>query len=51
MSGGKPVQDGVRVKLPSGMTWEKLATMSPDEIRSKDLFPKGFLPMPHPNQP
>jgi cytochrome c peroxidase len=51
MSGGKPVQDGVRVKLPSGTTWDKLATMSPDEIRSKDLFPKGFLPMPHPNQP
>ena len=51
MSGGKPLQDGVRVKLPSGMTWDKLATMSSDEIRSKDLFPKGFLPMPHPNQP
>jgi cytochrome c peroxidase len=51
MSGGKPVQDGVRVKLPPGMTWDKLATMSPDEIRSRNLFPKGFLPMPHPNQP
>jgi cytochrome c peroxidase len=23
--------------------------MSPDEIRERDLFPKGFLPLPHPN--
>jgi hypothetical protein len=51
MSGAKLLQDGVRVKLSSGMTWDKLATMSPDEIRSKDLFPKEFLPVPHPNQP
>jgi len=48
MSGGrKPIQEGVRVKLPEGMTWEKLATMSPGEIRKKDLFPEGFLPLPH----
>jgi cytochrome c peroxidase len=25
--------------------------MSPDEIRQRDLFPKGFLPLPHPNHP
>src|SRR5712692_8199401 len=48
MSGGKAVQDGVRVKLPEGMTWEKLADMSPEEIRDKNLFPKGFYPLPHP---
>jgi cytochrome c peroxidase len=48
MSGNrKAVQQGVRVKLPSGMTWEKLAAMSPDEIREKGLFPQGFLPLPH----
>jgi cytochrome c peroxidase len=48
MSGGrKAVQQGVRVKLPAGMTWEQLAAMSPDEVREKDLFPKGFLPLPH----
>jgi cytochrome c peroxidase len=48
MSGGrKAVQQGVRVKLPAGLTWERLAAMSPDEIREKDLFPKGFLPLPH----
>jgi cytochrome c peroxidase len=48
MSGGKkPVQEGVRVKLPKEMTWEKLAMMSPEKIREKDLFPEGFLPFPH----
>ncbi len=46
---GKPVQQGVRVKLPKGMTWEKLASMSPEEIRRQNLFPEGFLPLPHPN--
>ena len=48
MSGGrKAVQQGVRVKLPAGQTWEQLAAMSADEIRAKDLFPRGFLPLPH----
>lgn len=51
MSRGKPVQEGVRVKLPKGMTWEKLAAMSPEEIREKDLFPAGLFPLPHPNHP
>src|ERR1700751_1631172 len=44
----KPVQEGVRVKLPAGKTWEALAAMSPDEIREQNAFPKGFLPLPHP---
>src|ERR1700738_3139174 len=48
MSGGrKAVQQGVRVKLPAGLTWERRAAMSPDEIREKDLFPKGLLPLQH----
>ena len=30
MSGGrKPVQEGVRIKLPGQMTWEQLAALSP----------------------
>jgi cytochrome c peroxidase len=49
MSRGKAVQAGVRVRLPSGMTWESLAGMTPDEIRQRGAFPKGFLPLPHPN--
>ena len=51
MSRGKPIQEGVRVKLPPGMTWERLAAMSPEEIREKSLFPAGFFPLPHPNHP
>lgn len=49
MSNGKPIQEGVRVKLPADMTWEKLGQMSPDEIKKQGLFPQGFLPLPHPN--
>ncbi len=48
MAGGsKSVQEGVRVKVPPGMTWEKLSKMTPEEIRAADAFPKGFLPLPH----
>jgi len=49
MSKGKPVQDGVRVKLAAGMTWEKLAAMTPAEIKTKDAWPAGFFPLPHPH--
>jgi cytochrome c peroxidase len=49
MSRGKPVQDGVRVKLPDGTTWEKLAALSPEKIKKKQLWPAGFLPLPHPH--
>src|SRR2546423_1549102 len=45
----KPIQEGVRVKLPAGVTWESLAAMSPDQIRNQNLYPKGFYPLPHPN--
>jgi cytochrome c peroxidase len=48
MSRGKPVQAGVRVKLPAGVSWEQLSAMSPEDIRAKGLFPAGFLPLPHP---
>jgi hypothetical protein len=51
MERGKPLQEGVRVKLPSGVTWEQLAAMSADEIRERGLWPKGFLPLPHPFHP
>ncbi len=51
MSRGKPIQVGPRARLPDGMTWDKLAAMSPEDIKDKGLFPKGFLPLPHPNHP
>lgn len=49
MARGKSVQVGVRVKLPSGVSWVQLAGMSPTEIRSKNLWPAGFYPFPHPH--
>ena len=51
MSGGrKPVQDGVRVRLPADTTWDGLAAMSPGEIRAQGLLPEGFQPLPHVKQ-
>ena len=50
MSGGrKAVQEGVRVKLANGMSWERLAGLGSSEIREKGLWPLGFYPLPHPN--
>ena len=51
MSRGKAVQEGVRVKLRGGITWERIAQMRPEEIRDRDVFPLGFMPLPHPNHP
>ncbi|HTU91809.1 MAG TPA: cytochrome B6 [Gemmataceae bacterium] len=48
MSRGKPIPVGPTVKLPEGVSWETLAEMPCEEIREKGLFPKGFLPLPHP---
>ena len=48
MSRGKPVQQGVRVLLPDGVTWEELAGMSPAEIKDANLGPQ-VLPLPHPH--
>jgi cytochrome c peroxidase len=48
MSRGKPIQVGPTARLPQGVTAEQLFAMSSDEIRDKGLFPKGFLPLPHP---
>ena len=49
MSRGKPVQGGIRVKLSAGASWDDLAALSPDQVRDRDIFPRGFLPLPHPN--
>jgi len=51
MSRGKPLPVGPTAKLASGLTWDQLAQISSAEIREKGLFPKGFLPLPHPNHP
>ncbi|MBB2689424.1 UNVERIFIED_ORG: cytochrome c peroxidase [Rhizobium esperanzae] len=49
-AGMKPVQDGIRVKLPTDTSWDQLAAMAPGEIREKNLLPEGFLPLPHVKQ-
>lgn len=49
MTRGKPVPVGPAVRLPNGMTWDQLASMSPEQIRDQDAFPAGFLPLPHPH--
>jgi cytochrome c peroxidase len=52
MSGGrKPVQDGVRVRLPANTSWDDLAGTMPGEIRAQGLLPAGFMPLPHVKQP
>ena len=49
MARGKPVQGGVRVKLPAGATWDQLGAMSPEAIKAQNLWPGGFFPLPHPH--
>ncbi len=49
MARGKPVQAGVRAKLPAGTTWERLAGMTPEDIKDRNLWPAGFYPLPHPH--
>jgi len=48
---GKAVQGGARAKLKNGLTFEKLAEMTPEEIKEKGLFPGAYMPLPHPNHP
>jgi cytochrome c peroxidase len=49
MTRGKPIPVGPATRLPNGMTWEKLASLEPSEVRAKGVFPKGFLPLAHPH--
>lgn len=49
MTRGKPIPVGPTARLKSGVTWEQLGRMSPEEIRDKGLFP--YLPLPHINHP
>jgi cytochrome c peroxidase len=49
MTRGKPIPVGPTARLKGSTTWERLGSMSPEEIRDKDLFP--YLPLPHVNHP
>jgi len=46
----KAVQDGVRVKLAAGQSWDDLTAKSAEEIRANGLMPAGFMPLPHVKQ-
>jgi cytochrome c peroxidase len=49
MSGGKPIMQGPVARLPKNVaSFDQLATMSPAEIRQRDLFP--YKPIAHPLQ-
>ena len=45
MSRGKPLVVGPTAKL-NGVTWQQIGAMSPDEVRSRNLFPYPSLPHP-----
>jgi cytochrome c peroxidase len=49
MTRGKPIPVGPTARLKSGVTWEQLGRMTPEEIRDQGVFP--YLPLPHVNHP
>jgi len=51
MSRNKPVQGGVRAKLAAGTTWQQLAQLTPAQVKTRNAWPEGFYPLPHPNHP
>jgi len=48
MSRGKPLVVGPTARLRAGLDWDRLAAMTPEQIRSADAFP--YPPLPHPKQ-
>jgi cytochrome c peroxidase len=46
MSRGKPLAVGPTARLATGMSWERLAEMTPEEIEKAAAFP--YPPLPHP---
>jgi len=46
MSRGKPIPVGPTAKLPSGMTWDQMASLAPSEISKRNIFPYRALPHP-----
>jgi hypothetical protein len=51
MTRGKPIPVGPVVRLPEGVqSWEELGDLSLAEIRQRNLFPAGFMPLSHPLQ-
>src|SRR4026209_56385 len=42
----RPLAVGPTARLGGGLTWDRLASMKPDEIRSRKVFPYPALPHP-----
>lgn len=48
MSRGKPVPMGPTARLADGVTWDKLASMTPEQMKQQKAFP--YPSLPHPKQ-
>lgn len=48
-SRGKPIQRGVPARLAQRITWNQSAGLTPEQIKNRDIFAAGFLPLPQPN--
>ena len=48
MTRGKRLAVGPTARLPDGLNWQKLAKLSSEEIRKKNIFP--YPALPHPKQ-
>jgi len=46
MSRGKPLVVGPTAKLADGVNWDELASMAPEEIKERGVFPYPSLPHP-----
>ena len=46
MSRGKPLPVGPTARLAQGMTWDRLAAMTPEELQKQGAFPYPALPHP-----
>jgi len=46
MSRGKPIPVGPTARLAEGVTWQQLAELSPDSIKTRGIFPYPSLPHP-----
>lgn len=49
MTRGKPIPVGPTARLKTGVTWDELGRMTPEQIRDRGVFP--YLPLPHVNHP
>lgn len=46
MSRGKPLPVGPTARLSEGVTWQQLAELPPDSVRTRGIFPYPALPHP-----